>query len=246
MVGSSLLFLRVKPGAPSSVQVTERGVPESDKESVTVPVPPPPAAPEDFRAEQPSAASRPARSRADSPKAEFAARPPAVTGSDKTAQNTVEAEPAAPAAAEMPALDETQLGAAEGAASGPATAAGAAKDEQGETVASAGCESDLPRYEAILAAPSQSSPQALSAARAAAAECYRRLGRVEKARVAYQQLLKDPRYADDARRALSNLPEANNRVAESAPEAESARRPGRAPAKAAAKPAAPAAAPPKH
>ena len=39
MVGSSLLLLRVKPGAPSAVQVTERGVPESDKESVAVPVP---------------------------------------------------------------------------------------------------------------------------------------------------------------------------------------------------------------
>src|SRR5204863_5161124 len=36
MLGSSLLFLRVKPGEPSSVQVTERGVPESDKEQVTI------------------------------------------------------------------------------------------------------------------------------------------------------------------------------------------------------------------
>src|SRR6185436_12660293 len=40
MLGSSLLFLRVKPGEPNSVQITERGVPESDREQFTVlPVP---------------------------------------------------------------------------------------------------------------------------------------------------------------------------------------------------------------
>ncbi len=40
MIGTSLLFLRAKPGARESLQVTERGIPESENETVTlVPVP---------------------------------------------------------------------------------------------------------------------------------------------------------------------------------------------------------------
>lgn len=242
MVGSSLLFLRVKPGAPSSVQVTERGVQESDKESVTVPVSPPPPAAAELRAEQPTEAPRQARGRTEAPKPEFAPSPPAaVAQAEKTPQGSTEAEPASPPAADLPSLDEAPLAAPEGfgaLAGGPS--AGAAKDDEGTSGASAGCESDLPRYEAIMAAPSNASAEALGAARAAAAECYRRLGRVEKARLAYQLLLKDPRYADDARRALANLPETNSRVAESTPHTENARRAAPpAPAKAAAKPAAP-------
>jgi hypothetical protein len=227
--------------------VTERGVPESDKESVTVPVSPAPPAPAELRAETPTEAPRQARGRMDAPKAEFAPSPPAaVAQAEKTPQGSTEAEPASPAAADMPSLDEAPLAQADGlgaAASGPSggVAAGA-KDDDGTTGAAAGCESDLPRYEAIMAAPSNSSAEALGAARAAAAECYRRLGRVEKARLAYQLLLKDPKYADDARRALSNLPETNSRVAESTSHAEPSRRAARPPAKAAAKPAAPPAA----
>jgi hypothetical protein len=249
MVGSSLLFLRVKPGPANSVQVTERGVPESDKESVTVPVSPAPVARDDFRPGLPAEAPRPAaRGRAEAPKAEFApSPPPAVAQAEKSAHGNAEPEPAATQAADMPSLDEAPMAAAEGfgaSAGGPsAGAAGAGKGDDSIAGASAGCESDLPRYEAILAAPANSSAEAMSAARAAAAECYRRLGRIEKARVAYQLLLKDPRYADDARRALSNLPETNSKVADgTAPRTEAARRATRPPAKPAAKQAAPPAA----
>jgi hypothetical protein len=252
MVGSSLLFLRVKPGPANSVQVTERGVPESDKESVTVPVSPAPVARDDFRPGLPAAeAPRPAaRGRAEAPKAEFApSPPPAVAHAEKSAHGIAEPEPAATQAADLPSLDEAPMAAAEdlgASAGGPSAgtaAAGAGKGDDGTAGASAGCESDLPRYEAILAAPANSSAEAVSAARAAAAECYRRLGRIEKARVAYQLLLKDPRYAEDARRALSNLPETNSKVAEgTAPRTEAARRATRPPAKAAAKQAAPPAA----
>src|SRR6185295_2106963 len=82
----------------------------------------------------------------------------------------------------------------------------------------AGCEADLPRYEALMAAPTTTPYASLEAARFAAAQCYARLGRVELARRTYHLLLTDQAYADQSRRALAVLPEATPRVAaESAP-----------------------------
>src|SRR3954467_8258336 len=40
MIGSSLFFLRARPGARDSVLVTERGVPESEVDHVVIPAPP--------------------------------------------------------------------------------------------------------------------------------------------------------------------------------------------------------------
>jgi hypothetical protein len=222
MVGSSLLLLRVKPGAPSSVQVTERGVPESDKESVTVvPVTPaPPVAMNEPRADQPVEQPRASRARAEAPKTEFAPAPHAA------ATEAPSPAAAAPAPAEVATLDGVNadpgddLGAAsQGAGAVAAGPAGKADESSATGSSSAGCETDLPHYESIMAAPAATSAAALNAARYAAAQCYARLGRTEAARRTYRVLLTDPTYADASRRALNVLPESNSRVAEAAPRA---------------------------
>ena len=227
MVGSSLLLLRVKPGPTNSVQVTERGVPESDKESVTVPVAAPPA-PGEARGEAPAETPR-AHARADAPKSDFAAAPrPAATMAEK--ESSPAAEPAAPAPPaeqgvaidELPQAPTDDLGSATEASG--AVAAAPSLTTHGATAGgapSAGCEADLPRYEALMASPDTTSAAALGAARFAAAQCYARLGRVEAARRTYRTLLADATYADAARRQLSVLPESTSRVAESAPRASS-------------------------
>jgi hypothetical protein len=226
MVGSSLLLLRVKPGAPSSVQVTERGVPESEKDSVTVvPVPreaPPAAAPLPApAAEQPRVA---ARGRADAPKGDIAGGPrPAAPQAEKAPAF------AAPPPPENQPAPGDDLGAGlaandPAAAEAPGAGASAKTDEEGNATASAsgsssaGCDADLPRYEAILAAPGAHSTTELDAARFAAAQCYQRLGRIDAARRSYRLLVNNATYGEAARRALSILPEGNNsKVAESAP-----------------------------
>jgi hypothetical protein len=230
MVGSSLLLLRVKPGAPSSVQVTERGVPESEKDSVTVvPVPraaPPPAA-EPLPAPAPEQPRVAARARADEAKGERASGPrPAATQAEKA--SAFAAAPPPPVNQPTPGDDlGAGLAADEFAAPSEAPAAGAgaaAKTDQEGTPgasasgsSSAGCDADLPRYEAILAAPGAHSAAELDAARFAAAQCYQRLGRVDAARRSYRLLVNNATYGEAARRALSILPESTSRVAESAP-----------------------------
>ncbi|HVW29020.1 MAG TPA: hypothetical protein VHC69_26830 [Polyangiaceae bacterium] len=233
MVGSSLLLLRVKPGAPSSVQVTERGVPESEKDSVTVvPVPrraAPPVAAEPLpapAAEQPRAA----RSRAEAPKGDVAPSPrPAATQSEKTSAVAAAPPPEnQPAPADELGGSPTDDVAAAEAAPGAVAGGAAAKTEEGSATggASAGCDTDLPRYESILASAGAHSAGEVDAARFAAAQCYQRLGRVDAARRSYRLLVNNATYGEAARRALSILPESTARVAESAP-AEPAAKPAK-------------------
>lgn len=202
MLGSSLLFLRVKPGEPNHVQVTERGVPESERDTVAlVPVPEPAPSP---KGEAPGAAPRSAaRARAAEP---------------SLAEGPLERR-------EAPARDVARddLAALEGATSGafaPAPAGKAAALAPAETEldmarpapapagapAAPGCADALPRYEEIRASPP--SDDAGREATWAAAECYRNLGRIAEARAAYGTLLTAPAYADRARRALAALSEA--------------------------------------
>jgi hypothetical protein len=98
-----------------------------------------------------------------------------------------------------------------------------ADDEEAKASAhAAGCEADLPRYEALMARPSTTPYASLEAARFAAAQCYARLGRVELARRTYRLLLTDPSYADPSRRALAVLPESTPRVADDSAPAKAA------------------------
>jgi hypothetical protein len=245
MVGSSLLLLRVKPGAPSSVQVTERGVPESDKEAVTVvPVAPSPPAANARESDQPAEPPRQARARAEGPKGDLAASHGAGAPAEKEPAPVAEAAPTAPAAGGVATLDGVGSGSADDigatAPGSEAFAAAPAKPAE-EGSSSAGCETDLPHYEAIMAVPSATSAAALDAARFAAAQCYQRLGRVDAARRTYRVLLTNPTYADASRRALNVLPESNSRVAEAAPAASANRSAAKAaaPTATAAKPSKP-------
>ncbi|HEX7671479.1 MAG TPA: hypothetical protein VF395_17925 [Polyangiaceae bacterium] len=250
MVGSSLLLLRVKPGEPSSVQVTERGVPESDKEVVAV-VPAPPGGDMPTRGEEQAAARTASHGRATD----------AVRPSDAPQEKPAEREEprrSAPArnldldsrlaAKGQPTLDGLGSGApgsaadpyAEGASAG-ATLGGSdkkAKDDESAAAPAAvrdECEITLPRYEAALARAA--SAIEANRARWGAAECYARLGRIESARKTYTALLGARAYADRARSALNALPPEPPATA-AGPFAAA---PPQAAPKAAAKPAAPSA-----
>jgi len=204
MLGSSLLLLRVKPGEPSSVQVTERGVPESERETVAVvPVP----APEPNRGETSQAAPRAlARSRA-------AEAPRSDTPEDKSL-SAAEREKM-PVGRDPQGFDRATGAAALGAAPAEAPAAGAGlSDEAAPPLDDArreapagpakGCASTLPHYEEVRESPP--SPAAGYAATWVVAQCYRELGETQRARSAFEALLQAPEYAERAKQALAELP----------------------------------------
>jgi hypothetical protein len=224
MVGSSLLLLRVKPGEPNSVQVTERGVPESDKEGVAVV--PAPAVAMPSRVEEPTAAHAPGRARAaEAPRPsdpadmadmaeqkiterEAARRSGGVGNVDldgPTAPRAALAQDGLGSGAPGPMAEPYREGASAGAPIRGADKKG--KDDEGAAEPAQHrdeCEITLPRYEAALARAA--SPIEANRARWGAAECYARLGRVESARRTYTALLNARAYADRARSALRALP----------------------------------------
>jgi hypothetical protein len=214
MVGSSLLFLRVKPGEPSSVQVTERGVPESDKEAVAVvPAPATPAPPrgEESAAARPAARARAVEQRpsdlADDKMAglEEAARSGATHGADFGAPAAKRASPAKDELGAEGAANEPS--AAEGRTTGAGSGAEALKDDEASTDRAKRkdeCEITLPRYLDQLARAA--SPLEANRARWGAAECYARLGQVDSARRAYTALLGARAYAERGGIALPALP----------------------------------------
>jgi hypothetical protein len=242
MVGSSLLLLRVKPGEPRSVQVTEHGVPESERESVAVvPVPmPAPATP--MRESEPAVVARaPSQPRpvADSPRAAAPEESEELAAAGKASEVASDSKQFATPPSEPvqggtlgegapPAALDKMAGA--GAPAGPSMQRRAKDDEAGGGGASpGGCEASVRRYEAWLLHPS--SPGQAGAVRWAAAECYVELGRIERARQSFTLLLSVPGYADRAERALSQLPpKVATAGAASAPSSEPAKPGSAAPA----------------
>lgn len=235
MLGSSLLLLRGKPGETSNVLITERGVQESEHETVTV-VPVTPAAPE-AKATAPSEGQRgtrmaaPEPSRADGVPSEQKKKSAATTARSKTSLGYDDSAgagsfapaplPAAPAAAAPRAAEAAGKGAA-------VDLEASARDE---AAPSPGCAASLAHHEAVRANPP--SPSEGYAATWEAAECYRELGSYAQARAAYQSLTLVPEYADRARRALSELP----RPVADAPAATATSRAAAKPAKKASAPA---------
>jgi hypothetical protein len=200
MVGSSLLFLRVKPGEPSSVQVTERGVPESDREQVAVV--PAPAASAVAELEPPRPA--PARARSEG----RAATP----GADEKAKSAAPADEiaAAPAGAADQAPENPYAGA--GAAHGALGEASGdlrdseskkelARDDERPARRASTCEAERARYDEAAARD----PSTANDAKWDLARCYDATGRTEQARSSYTALLTVPSYADRARKALDVL-----------------------------------------
>ena len=198
MLGSGLLFLRVQPGKPESVLVTERGVPESDKEGVTLsPVPEAPAPV--ARADEPAPLRSLPRGRAADG---FRAEPEEARKSAPAAKQAA-AQPRddVPAAAPAPPGAALDFGAEEGLASGAAAPA-EEKAKKGEGAPRSGPCEDLEGELARAASPIEA-----NRARWSLAECFSSVGQNEQARSSYRALLGAPAYAERARRALATLAE---------------------------------------
>jgi hypothetical protein len=247
MIGSSLIFLRAKPGEQSSVQVTERGMPETEADSIILPSP-----------AAPGAGSPPEESR-------FAAAPPAPAQAPAAtvAANASAPAPRSEAKAEQQPLDERaraqDMKAAEGSVAkrsagaelGPSREhddlfgleaeepdpASIALQQAKQLQQSSGCAAAAPKFEEVNAR-FPGSPVAAEATWRAA-ECRRLLGEVEAARQGYLVLLEVNAYRERARAALGALggdPRSDTAVA-----SKPASKPTTsAPAGAAAEPAAPA------
>jgi hypothetical protein len=236
MIGSSLFFLRAQPGDREHVLVTERGVPESDNESVTI---------------VPKKAEAPEPARAASPPHPLPSPRPDEFGARRDRALEAKAEPAAQARAEQyapaPAAEAARGGAALGAArsddkdlegnSEPSSDSDASYDAamaayrdgryseaqtRFEQIASqggphaanaalyaaqalrrvSGCPSAAPRFEQVH---SRYPGTVGSDAAWQAADCYRSLGELARARQNYEQLIANPSYKTRAKEAIAEL-----------------------------------------
>ncbi|HEY4102582.1 MAG TPA: zf-HC2 domain-containing protein [Polyangiaceae bacterium] len=237
MIGSSLLFLRAQPGDRGHVLVTERGVPESDNDSVAVTAKTNELPPLDGAR---AAAARNPRSLDE-----------AVARHDRSADAKGEARAAAPAATAAPAPvvgalndqvgqafatptsdDKADDSASEGssdtdasynaamaayrdgryseaerrfaaiASQGGSHAASAALYEVQALRMVSGCPAAAPRFDDVH---SRYPGSVGNDAAWQAADCFRSLGDVARARQDYQDLLSDPNYKARAQDALAEL-----------------------------------------
>jgi hypothetical protein len=262
MIGSSLIFLRAKPGEQSSVQVTERGMPETEADSIILPspaaqgagaprqddgrfaTPPPAAAPASpaatAAANAPAALAQRAEPKAEQPLDERA------RAQDKAAESSVAKRSAG---AELgPSREHDDLFGLEAEEPEPASVA---LQQAKQLQQSSGCAAAAPKFDEV----NTRFPGSPVAAEATwrAAECRRLLGEIEAARQGYLVLLEVNAYRDRARAALSALggdPNSDTAVASkpaskpatSSPAGAAAAEPAAPPAKA--KASAPATAPP--
>lgn len=248
MIGSSLFFLRVRPGAQDSVIVTERGVPEAEAEHVTLlPVPEPiAAAPAAAPAPKPAGgraeAGQPHEREADKPSAEAVAQAPDAK-QDLAKGEVSDAEPAAaePAADSLEAASadfasgryvEAQRRFEDIAARGGSDAPAAALQAVEALRRQRGCPAAAPRYDDVH----QRYPDTASGNEAAwqASDCYRALGELGRARQSLQPLLAAPEYRARAEAALAELTLREEQVASAAKKSKA-----QAPAGAAQAPASP-------
>jgi hypothetical protein len=232
MIGSSLFFLRAQPGDREHVLVTERGVPESDNEVVTV-LPKKLDAPEAPRvAAHPAPSPRsedgaPRRERAAEPKIEavpqapaeqYAAAPPAAArggaslgasaddkdleGNSEPSSDSDAAYDAAMAAYRDGRYSDAQRRFDEIASLGGPHAANAALYGAQALRRISGCPTAAPRFEAVH---SRYPGSVGSDAAWQAADCYRSLGELARARQNYEQLSADPSYKSRAKEAIAEL-----------------------------------------
>jgi TolA-binding protein len=257
MIGSSLLFLRAQPGDREHVLVTERGVPESDNDSVAVL----PKKVDALPSEAPRSALRPSSRSDDAPRRERApmearaearapaaaaeeapSPPPAALGggvatqafanepaddkaddtANEAAGDTDASYNAAMAAYRDGRYSEAQRRFAAIATQGGTHAASASLYEVQALRMVSGCPSAAPRFDDVHSRY----PGAIGSDAAwQAADCFRSLGELSRARQDYQDLLNDPSYKARAQDALAEL---DQRVADT----EVAARKAAAPAKA--------------
>jgi hypothetical protein len=202
VIGSSLVFLRARPGDRDSVLVTERGVPESDSDSVTiVPMSPDREAPAAHGAAL-AASSDPREKSPPSASAQAEAEP---------AEDRQSAYESAMALFRDRRYDEARQQFEAVAAKGGSEAAEAALYAAQSEKNSNGCSAAAALFDQV--------PTRFPGTRAGyeatwqAAECYETLGETEHARRSYQALLDDPTYAERAKAALAQLDRADGNVA---------------------------------
>jgi len=221
MIGSSLFFLRARPGAQDSVLVTERGTPEAEAEHVTIVAVPEPAA-------APAPLASAAMPRLAGAKNEAAAhdretdKPSATSGElaeaaktddEKTAPSDAEPLPGTePAADSLDAASaaftggryvEAQRRFEEIAARGGSEAPGAALQAVEALRRQRGCPAAAPRYDDVHSRY----PDTPSGNEAAwqAGDCYRALGELTRARQSLEGLLQVAEYRSRAEAALQEL-----------------------------------------
>jgi hypothetical protein len=255
MIGSSLFFLRGRPGARDSVLVTERGVPETEAEHVAI-------LPAPARAEAPAAAAsampKLASAKNDAPASREREDKPSeasaeVAEAPKDSELKGSANEAEPLPGTEPAADSMEAAASafqggryveaqrrfeEIAARGGSEAPAAALQAVEALRRQRGCPAAAPRYEEVHSRY-RDTPSGNEAAWQAG-DCYRALGELSQARQSLEALLEVPEYRSRAEAALQELTAREAQVA-SARKAKAA-----APAGAAAPvPASPPAAAPK-
>jgi len=220
MIGSSLLFLRARPGARESVRVTERGAPEAENETVTV-VPLPARA----RAGEPETEARPAPAAEREAKREksaaapedegFAAPPAAGAAEADNDRGERKAQTGATSGDDQydRAMEDYRSGryaeaqknfdgvATRGGGNAPSAELFAAQAVRNQS----GCAAAAPRFEAINSRHRGTGIGNEAAWQAG--DCYRALGQGENARRNYQQLVGVSGYDDRAQRALAALDE---------------------------------------
>jgi tetratricopeptide (TPR) repeat protein len=212
MIGSSLLFLRARPGERSDVQVTERGVPESENESVAlIPVP---EKPEELEGHAEPPAPVEAPSTADlEPEQDRQSQERSKAAGDDTASAFKEA---------MAEYERHHFAEAEQrfdaiAATGGADAARAQQMAARAARDRGGCPAAIERFERLSTRYAGSDIGYDAAWQAA--ECYRNLGDVERAKRVLRPLLTVADYRVRAEALLSEL-EAQNPVVASRKAAE--------------------------
>lgn len=205
MIGSSLIFLRARPGQHNSVMVTERGMPESEGDSIILPASPPAAleaerapaaAPEPLELAKSAAASGSALAKAER-KASAKGAPAATAPAPGAAAKPVAREQAQ--AADRARDDEGFAMEAEDTADSAAEALAQAKQLQ----QSSGCSAAAPKFEEVGAR--YPGTGAATEATWRAAECRRLLGDFGRARQGYTLLLEIPAYSERARAGLAKL-----------------------------------------
>lgn len=243
MIGSSLVFLRARPGERDHVRVTERGVPESEAESVAVvPIPEKARAGESSDHGAPSEEHEARRERGGaSPSPEEPAAAGAAKADDKPMDSVATAEGNASDGGSGDAVFDQAMSdfrsgrygeaqknfdvvATAGGGNAPTAALFAARSVRSDS----GCSAAAPRFENVSTKNRGSNVGNEAAWQAA--DCYRALGQIEDARRNYKLLVGVAGYAERAELALNEIDQ--DRVAAKAPAAS----PSPAKAKAAAKP----------
>lgn len=232
MIGSSLFFLRGRPGARDSVLVTERGVPETEAEHVAI-RPAPPVERSDAPAAAAAAASAMpklalAKNEAQAPRERDDKPMEALAGLGDSAKEgelkgAAEAEPlpgTEPAADSMDAATaafqggryvEAQRRFEEIAARGGSEAPAAALQAVEALRRLRGCPAAAPRYHEVHSRY-RDTPSGNEAAWQAG-DCYRALGELPQARQSLEALLEVAEYRSRAEAALQELSAREEQVA---------------------------------